>query len=289
MLRLARYAQPGSLICSGGVLQWMEDREEQGISQPVHGFDQPEAYPDLSPAYEHRSDLTWRQRLGLMWRLDEYGQVSPELELVLSSTVAVSLVSGTVGGVFKGIDAFKEFRLRNQHEMFRSPFEAQQQMQDRVVLTQMRWFMRYALKFGAMTLAFTAISLSLTAMRNRINPLDHALAGGLVGAACVFMEGPRAMVGMGLSGVMLGLMAGISLSAIHWLTGETVSDRWLRRHQERLRERAELNKESDESIEFLLSGRKVDKPSLSDMEDSAERDLTYVERTVNKLKEFFNM
>lgn len=298
MLRLAKYAQPGSLICSGGILQWMEDREDQNAYKPVKGFDQPEAFPDLSDAYQNRVDLTWRERLGLMWRLDQYGQVSPELELVMSTTMTVGLVTGVVGGVFKSMESYKEYRLRNQHEMFRSPFEAQRQMQDTVTFTQMRWFVRYSLKFGLMTFVFTAVALSLTAIRNKVNPLDHAVAGGVVGAGCVFLEGPKAMLGMGVCGAIVGLIAGVGLYVVHWLSGESIEERWNRRYQERVKEQAQALSASNSSIEFFISGARpptANEKSNVDNNDASgdlvdeEPDLTYVQRTIKKVKLFFNM
>ena len=35
----------------------------------------------ISRAYSNREELTWKDRLDLMWRKDEFGNVSPELQV----------------------------------------------------------------------------------------------------------------------------------------------------------------------------------------------------------------
>ena len=118
-----------------------------------------------------------------MWRLDEHGEPSPELRLVKTSTV----LSGLMGVVWGGYLTSREERLRfiheNKHEMFKHPYEAQRGMVDRMTLGFGKGGFRLGWRMALLTFMFTSVSTSLTAIRNKINPLDHVAAGAVMGSA----------------------------------------------------------------------------------------------------------
>ena len=87
-------------------------------------------------AYSDRSNTTWRQRLELMWRRDEYGSYSPEADFVLNSSMSGLALGVLVGGYLESRSAIRLFLDKNKHEMFRFPREAQAAMQDRMVMGQ---------------------------------------------------------------------------------------------------------------------------------------------------------
>ena len=63
-------------------------------------------------------------------------------------------------------------------------------------------------RMGVLAFTFTAVCQSLTVVRQYINPLDFALAGGVMGGVYKLHMGPRGMVGAGLAGSLLGLQSG---------------------------------------------------------------------------------
>ena len=87
-------------------------------------------------AYSDRSNTSWRQRLELMWRRDEYGSYSPEADFVLNSSMSGLALGVLVGGYLESRSAIRLFLDKNKHEMFRFPREAQAAMQDRMVMGQ---------------------------------------------------------------------------------------------------------------------------------------------------------
>ena len=63
-----------------------------------------------------------------------------------------------------------------------------------------------------------------------MNPLDHMLAGAVMGAVYRFNMGPKGMVGGGVLGSMLGLQGGLLFWLLQYATGESVEERWRREY-----------------------------------------------------------
>lgn len=189
--------------------------------------------PDLQKAktakaayYEDRTASTWRERLSYMWRPDEYGNLSPELQFVYETSFGSFLVAALFGSYTESAKIYRIFLEQNKYTMFQHPREAQRALQDRVVLAMLQGGWRAGWRLGLLTLIFTSTCQSLTVVRNYINPLDYALGGVAAGAIYRFNMGPKGMVGAGLAGGIYGLGAGVLVAGIQLVSGETVAERW---------------------------------------------------------------
>jgi len=180
--------------------------------------------------YANRSGLTWKERLKLMWRGDEYGLSSPELTMVYESCTISVMVGGFYGAYVESAKAGKMFIEKNKYEMFKHPREAQSSLQDRMMISYMKGFARYGGKMLLLTFTYMSVAQSMACVRNYINPLDHALAGGVMGAVYRFNGGPKGMLGAGFLGSILGLQGGILFWLVQYMTGETVEERWHREY-----------------------------------------------------------
>ena len=176
--------------------------------------------------YTAREAFTWRTRLAMMWRVDEWGLPSPELANVRFTT-EVGFFGGVAYGAYhESAKVQRMFLEQNKYTMFQHPREAQKAMQDRVFLAMLQGGWRAGWRMGLLAFTFSAVAQSLTAVRNYVNPLDYGAAGAAMGALYKAGMGPRGMVGAGVGGALLGLQGGVLAWALQRLSGITVEERW---------------------------------------------------------------
>lgn len=230
--------------------------EKREASNTQHSYD----VPDLSREkeekktyYENRGESSWRERLDYMWRTDEYGGYSPELQFVKEGTLLSFLVGAGWGAWQETNKIHRIFLEQNKYTMFQHPREAQRALQDRIVLAMVQGGWRAGWRMGVLSFTMTSVCQSLTVIRNYINPLDYGLGGAAMGAVYRFHMGPRAMVGAGLGGAFLGLGAGVVVWSAQTLSGETVAERWnreflLMEERKRVKEEIAANKDQRKYI-----------------------------------------
>merc|ERR1711990_919071 len=119
-------------------------------------------------------------------------------------------------------------------------------MQDRVALAMIQGGWRAGWRMGLLGFTFSAVAQSLTAVRNYINPLDYAVAGGVMGAVYKVGMGPKGMIGAGVGGALLGLQGGVLVWGLQKLTGITVAERW---HIDYLKQQEQNQEEASKKVE----------------------------------------
>jgi len=247
---------------SGGGLIGLFNRIDKRIYESSEASSEQSSYdiPDLTKEkeekktyYENRSNSSWRDRLGYMWRTDEYGRYSPELEFVKEGTLLSFLVGAGWGAWQETNKIHRIFLEQNKYTMFQHPREAQRALQDRIVLAMIQGGWRAGWRMGVLTFTMTSVCQSLTVIRNYVNPLDYGLGGAAMGAVYRFHMGPRGMLGAGIGGAFLGLGAGVMVWSLQTLSGETVAERWNREflvmeETKRLKEEILANKDKRKYI-----------------------------------------
>jgi len=223
-------------------------KEDSGHDVP--SLDQKNKY--YKETYSDRSNTTWRERLRLMWRADEWKNRSPELEFVKDASF-LAIFSGFILGSY--IESAKTTRLfleKNKHTMFEQPREAQVALQDRVILSLIKGGWKYGLRIGTLVFAYTSITQSLATVRNYINPLDHMAAGAVVGSLWKFSMGPKGMVGGAVAGSIMGIQGGVIMWLFQKASGETIEEKWKREFDHK------------ETISKLKSEQKFEKYDLAE-------------------------
>jgi len=193
-----------------------------------------------------REGYNWRTRLKMMWRVDEWGTPSPELDNV-KWTTEIGFFGGMAYGAFhESAKVQRIFLEQNKYTMFQHPREAQKAMQDRVVLACFQGGWRAGWRMGLLGFTFSAVAQSLTAIRNYVNPLDYAVAGGVMGAVYKVGMGPKGMIGAGVGGALLGLQGGVVVWGLQKLSGITVAERW---HMDYLKQQEQNKEEASKKVE----------------------------------------
>lgn len=190
--------------------------------------DRPYKPDELREQYDNREELTWKEKLKLMWRRDNYGNLSPELEFVYGAT-KISFILGFVTGAYQDSkEVFTKFMEQNKQTMFKHPREAQAILQEQVTYHMLKGGLRKGLKTGIVVTSYVALCQTAHAIRNYVNPLDHIACGFTLGGMYRFMGGPKAMLGSGFLGGSMGLIDGVCTWSLYKLSGESISERWAR-------------------------------------------------------------
>ena len=196
----------------------------------------------LEEAYRNRVELTAGQRLQLMYRIDEGGELSPELDGVKQSSFLAFIVSTIIGGQQAGSEAYKRYMVEAKNKMFENPRLAQMEMADRLRMACAKGAWKYGRKVTGLTFVYTLTATTLCVARNDVTPLEHAAAGFVTGAGWRIIQGPRAMLGAGLVGSAFGAVAGGLLMGLNWISGDSQEERWKRSY---LREQELLAQEQE--------------------------------------------
>jgi len=222
---------------------------------------------EVSEMYLRRGELSPRERLGLMWRFDRFGNSSPELREVNATGQTGLMLGFFYGGLNAGTAAFAKFKDDNKHTMFRHPREAQKLAHEQGIFHFFRGGWRIGLRVGAFSWMYLAFAHSLSVAFNRVNPLDHTVSGFALGFLWRASTGPKPALATGILGSMMGTTIGISFWLLHLIKGGEVGDRW----HARLLEQAMANEQADEMLkdqrikmgeDNLLFAKEVSDPQL---------------------------
>jgi len=274
-----------ALVFSAGMFGAASSDDQQEVPHHKSEFDvvnKTKQREDNAVKYADRSSLDWRERLSLMWRVEEYEEMSPELNLVYQSSMTATLVGGMAGAYHESKKMTQIFLEKNKHEMFRHPREAQASLQDRMIIAYFKGFTKLGSRMLLLSFTYTAVAQSMACIRNYVNPLDHMLAGATMGAIYRFNMGPKGMVGGGVLGSLLGLQGGLVFWLLQYITGETVEERWRREyvhHQNLIRARDEAAASADPRQEII----KKDEPATLTPFDQ-EEDKSWLRATVIKIR-----
>ncbi|XP_045607351.1 RPII140-upstream gene protein [Procambarus clarkii] len=165
---------------------------------------------------------TGKHRLKLMFSYDEYGNLSPELSMVVQGCMLGVFTGSIIGGTIHSKESFVTFIERNQGTAFRSNFEAQKELQNKVTLGFGRGAWMWGWRIGLFTGSFVFFTSTISVYRGKSSILEYFAAGGITGTAYKLKQGPRAMVAGGIIGAALGSIAGCINLSLMYLTGTSM-------------------------------------------------------------------
>jgi len=235
---------------------------------------------EYNQMYSDRSSLTASQRLSLMWRFDEYGEVSPELSSVIASVKLATLIGAGYGMYTESRRITKKFLDTHKHEMFKHPREAVASLQDQALLAYFKGGSRWGLKLFILSFSYVSVAQSMACIRNYINPLDHALAGAVMGAIFKFNMGPKGMLSGGVVGSLLGLNGGLMTWLLQYASGETVEERWQREYlhiRNTINAKGTESKQNDVRLKTIMTDSKH---LLGDSEEEEKEETSWIRNTI---------
>ncbi|XP_068222763.1 RPII140-upstream gene protein [Palaemon carinicauda] len=199
----------------------------------------------------NKEEETGMDRLRIMFKKDEYGDISPELQMVIQG-VTMGLFFGTmIGGSIYSRESYLRFIETNQATTFYGHVDAKKRLQDKVFVGFFRgawkWGWRLSLFTGSMIFVTTTISV----YRGKSSLLEYIAGGAVSGSMYKFKSGPKATIAGGAVGGILGAVAGSLSLAIMYLTGTSMEEirywqyKWKEEYQQSKVERLRAIREKE--------------------------------------------
>ncbi|XP_050300288.1 RPII140-upstream gene protein [Anthonomus grandis grandis] len=191
-----------------------------------------------APVAEQLAKETGWDGIKAMFKTDEFGNITHELNSILQTTW-LSLFAGLLyGGTLEGQKAYEKFMRNNQVTSFTTHLEAKRKLQDAITLALGKGAFKWGLKIGFFSTTYVATATVIQVYRGKYGIIEYAAAGAVAGFAYKFYSGPRGwIVGSGL-GVVLGLVCGVTTLGILKLSGLSLQEaryyqyRWLESRNE---------------------------------------------------------
>jgi len=179
------------------------------------------AYKEVQAA---KASTTPWERIKLMYTIDEFGYISPELNSIRQAGFLGLMVGAIYGGFVDSRIAYMNFMERNQATAFEHHFEAKKKLQDNVTLGFAKGAWKWSWRLALFTTSYTAITTTISSYRGKSSLYEYLAAGGVTGAMYKFNMGLRGMAAGTFFGSIIGGLAGLGSLAILKLTGTSMED-----------------------------------------------------------------
>ncbi|XP_014476188.1 PREDICTED: RPII140-upstream gene protein [Dinoponera quadriceps] len=163
-------------------------------------------------------------RIKKIFKLNEEGMFTKELQSIINITVAGSFTGMVIGGILVSKNTVNNFISNNEATKFASHFEAKRQLQRQVILSFWKNGLVMARKLGLFCLLYSTITTCTTAYRGKLRIENYILGGSITGFLNRLNLGLRAsLVGASLGGTLGGICGGISIFLLY-LTGTNIDE-----------------------------------------------------------------
>lgn len=176
------------------------------------------------PLFSPPEGETGLDRIKMIFREDQFGNLSPECALIVNTTFGALFVGGLMGIFYGGKIAQQEYLERQQATAFRNEYEAKRALQDRMTIGMGKGFVKWGLRTSAFTAMYMSSVTMMSVYRGKSGIIEHVIGGGVAGLSYKFLQGPRASLVGGFVGGVLGLITGCLSLVLMRSTGMTIEE-----------------------------------------------------------------
>lgn len=247
--RIAKFAVPSAGALSAGLFPFSTANENDRVEHTAMQKMLAEAPGDKQ---------TGKDRLYLMFSIDEFGRISSEVNAIYQAGFLGFLVGACYGGFVSSRVAYVNFMERNQATAFKSSFEAKRKLQDQVTVTFAKGAFKWGWRLALFTTSYIGIQTVISVYRGKSSIYEYLVAGGTTGALYKFSMGPKGMVSGGLVGMAFGGVAGLASLALLKASGTTMEEvrfwqyKWKASRDEAINDSMKM--QSSEEANPLLEG-----------------------------------
>ncbi|XP_062558515.1 RPII140-upstream gene protein [Armigeres subalbatus] len=257
--RFAKYTIPSAGFVSAGLFTFSPNDHDSVEHVPMQKM--------LADAPGDQQ--TGKDRLYLMFTIDEFGRISNELNSIYQAGFLGFFVGACYGGFIHSRVGYLDFMEKNQATAFKTSFDAKRKLQDQVTVTFARGAFKWGWRLALFTSSYIGIQTIISVYRGKSSIYEYLAAGGITGALYKFSMGPKGMFSGGLVGMTFGGIAGLASLAILKSTGTTMEEvrfwqyKWRASRDDAIHE--SIRKHSPDEAEPLLElhEEKVGKTNLT--------------------------
>lgn len=219
---------------------------------------------EVHEAYKNLKSTTYEERLRLFFRTDAYGNLSPELQDVNSSTGIAVMAGAGYALITSSKSVYAKFIEDNKHEMFASPKEAQNELRREMMKHCSGATIRLGAKMGIIVGSYTLATSLVNSYQNDITIHGHAACGFVLGSCYNLLQGPRAMLASGIIGAFLGMNEGLCQRLSLWIGDTSYSDLMYRRLQEMEIENKSRMNEQRNQVKTIKDSWQIEDQAMKD-------------------------
>ncbi|XP_036324607.1 RPII140-upstream gene protein [Rhagoletis pomonella] len=164
------------------------------------------------------------ERLKDMFKVDEFGSISSELNSVYQSGFVGFLFGAVYGGVINSRTAYMDFMENNQATAFKSHLDAKRKLQDQVTMSFAKGGFKWGWRIGLFTTSYFGIITCVSVYRGKSSIFEYIGAGLITGGLYKVNLGLRGMVAGGIIGGLLGSVAGAASLALLYASGTSMEE-----------------------------------------------------------------
>ncbi|XP_068127127.1 complex I assembly factor TIMMDC1, mitochondrial [Hyperolius riggenbachi] len=207
-------------------------------------------------------------RVRELYRLDEHGEPSKEVQFLVKSAVTTMMVGMVYGGVPAARYYREHYIKQSKAEVYRHRMEAVRSAHNAAIRGFIRYGVRWGWRMTAFVTIFNVVNTGLTAYRDKVAMSHFAAAGAVCGGLFRLNLGLRRLVAGSLIGSLLGMPAGMMIMGLQALTKEDLAKHYHHMRQQEYQQKVEEWNEQLHLTDVLLQDmQKADTESaLSEME-----------------------
>lgn len=173
-------------------------------------------------------DQNWKEtgwdRLKQMFEIDEFGNMSSELNSVYQASFCGFFAGFVFGGISYSREAYLNFMENNEATAFQSHLDAKRKLQNDFMVSFARGGIKWGWRIGLFTTSYYGIITAISVYREQSSIYEYLAAGFTTGAVYRMHMGLRGMAAGGvIGGVLAGIAGGVTLLILH-ASGITMKD-----------------------------------------------------------------
>ncbi|XP_055375077.1 RPII140-upstream gene protein [Condylostylus longicornis] len=171
-----------------------------------------------------QSSETGLDRVKRMFKLDEHGAISNELNSIHQAGFLGFLIGAIYGGVINSRKAYIDFMENNEATAFKSHLDAKKKLQDQFTVSFAKGGFKWGWRIGLFTTSYVGIITIISVYREKSSIYEYLVAGSTTGAIFRANLGLRGMAAGGIVGGTLGGIAGIISLLLMKASGTTMEE-----------------------------------------------------------------
>lgn len=194
----------------------LSDKDNDIISKDTETY---KAFLQRKPSNE-----TGLDRLKEMFKVDEFGSISPELNSVYQSGFCGFLFGAIYGGFINSRTAYEDFMNNNQASAFKSHLDAKRKLQNEFTLRFAKGAFKWGWRVSLFTTSYFGIITIISVYREKSSIYEYLAAGGITGGLYKINMGLKGMAAGGIIGGGLGGIAGLASLGLLKLSGTSMEE-----------------------------------------------------------------
>ncbi|KAL9893743.1 RPII140-upstream gene protein isoform X1 [Glossina fuscipes] len=193
-----------------------------------------------------------------IFKIDEFGTISAELNSVYQAGFLGFLVGAIYGGIVQSRAAYMNFMENNQATAFKSHLDAKRKLQNEFTVSFAKGGFKWGWRVALFTTSYCGIVTMISVYRGKSSLYEYLTAGLISGALYKVNMGLKGMVAGGIIGGALGSLGGVASLLLMSMSGTTMEEvrywqyKWKEYRDEAVVEAYKMAEEKEEPTPDLV-------------------------------------